>query len=54
MFGFGYPLWYSFLKYCGILVLVLIISSTATSIYQATKQNYVFCYGNEGASHSTT
>jgi hypothetical protein len=45
MFGYGYPLWFSFLKHCMLLVFVLIISKTATEIYIATQENYDFCYG---------
>lgn len=42
--GFGFPLWYAFLKNCAILVLVLIASDTCISIYKATTQNYQFCH----------
>jgi hypothetical protein len=44
-YGFGYPLWFSFLKYCIILMLVLIASKTANEMYMAATENWDFCYG---------
>lgn len=37
VYGFGYSLWFSFLKYCIFLVIVLIASKTASELYMATK-----------------
>jgi hypothetical protein len=46
-YGFGYPLWFSFLKYCIILMLVLIASKTANEMYMAATENWEFCYGEQ-------
>ena len=37
--GFGFPLWYSFLKYCIVLTMILIVSESCVSVYQAIDMN---------------
>jgi len=41
--GFGFPLWFSFLKYCIILTIILIISEASVSVYQAIHMNKELC-----------
>lgn len=41
--GFGFPLYFIFLKYCIILLMVLICSYSAMSFYWALVDNYNFC-----------
>jgi hypothetical protein len=41
--GFGFPLWFTFLKYCAILVLMLIVSESFVSVYKAIQNNKEFC-----------
>lgn len=52
--GFGFPLWYAFLKNCAILILVLIASDTIISIYKATTSNYQFCHHLFGNANSNS
>ena len=42
--GFGFPLFYSFLKNCMILLIILICSYNAISLKKAVDANYSFCH----------
>jgi hypothetical protein len=53
VFGHGYPLYFSFLKYCIVLILVLIVSRTGVSTYMAIKENYKFCTEDTPSSNKT-
>jgi hypothetical protein len=58
--GFGFPLYYIFLRYCIILVLILICSYSAVSLYWGIKASSAFCShrrlggGSEGDLHCTS
>ena len=41
--GFGFPLWFSFLQYCMILTIILIVSEASVSVFQAVHMNKEFC-----------
>ena len=41
--GFGVPLYYLFIKYCVVLVLLLIVTDGIVSIYQAYQTNSLSC-----------
>lgn len=44
--GFGFPLFYVFLKNCIILLLLSICSYSALSLYWAFHNNYDWCHGS--------
>ena len=37
--GFGFPLWYSFLKNCAMLLMIIVITQSTFSLYIAVKNN---------------
>ena len=41
--GFGFPLYFIFLKYCIILIILLIVTYTAIGIFWSIKSNTNFC-----------
>ncbi len=53
LLGFGFPLFYSFLKNCMILLIILICSYNAISLKKAIEGNYGFCHPSPHAVAST-
>ena len=56
--GFGFPLYFIFIKYCAVLLLILICSYSAISLYWGITHNETLCHrrllSSEGSAPSCT